>query len=37
MDLSFMQERLEIRSYICNGKIDDAIEKVEEIEPEVCF
>ena len=35
LDLSLIQERQEIRSYIYNGEIDNAIKKIEAIEPKV--
>ena len=35
MDLTFMQERLDIRSMIHDGELDKAIKKVKDIDPKV--
>jgi hypothetical protein len=35
MDLTFMQERLDIRSMIHDGDIDKAMNKVNDLDPKV--
>ena len=37
MDLTFMQERLDIRSMIHDGDIDKAIQKVKDLNPKVQY
>jgi hypothetical protein len=37
MDLDMIERRMQIREFIQYGDIDQAIEKINELDPEVCF